>query len=142
MLVVEDSAEDFDTVREAARRMGIKNELIHATDVDSARDLLEASVAGSRGFAFVLLDQSLPGTNGDGLLREIRTCAGLSLMPVIMLSGSTRQADCNKCYGAGANAYHVKPVRFDEYLETVKGIFRYWLSSAVLPDSRPSLRRD
>ena len=140
ILVVEDSEEDFDTVREAAQRLGISNELIHASDAASARELLADMVQNSRFFAFVLLDQSLPGTNGDGLLSEMRAQRELQALPVVVLSGSTRAADCTKCYGAGANAYHIKPVRFDEHLATVQSIFSYWLECAVLPEAHRDMR--
>jgi CheY-like chemotaxis protein len=140
ILVVEDSDEDFDTVREAAQRLGIANELIHANDVESARELLADVVHNTRVFAFVLLDQSLPGTNGDGLLSEMRAQRELRALPVVVLSGSTRDADCKRCYGAGANAYHIKPVRFDEHVATVQGIFSYWLECAVLPEAHRDMR--
>lgn len=141
VLVIEDSAEDFDTVREAARRIGVANELVHAVDAAGARKQLHEAFEGRRSFAFVLLDQSLPGTNGDGLLSEMRSQPALKLLPVIVLSGSSRSADCNRCYDAGANAYHIKPVRFEEHLATVQSIFRYWLDSAVLPDARRDSHR-
>ncbi len=134
ILVVEDSEEDFDTVKEAASRMGLKNALVHAADADSARQLLAESMTGSTKFSFVLMDQSLPGSNGCVLLTEIRAHDYLLGLPVVMLSGSMRGADRDMCYASGANAYHVKPVRFDAHLLVLQDIFRYWITAVVLPD--------
>jgi CheY-like chemotaxis protein len=138
ILVVEDSQEDFDTVREAAQRIGLPNDLVRATDADGARHWLHGSVLDDRSFAFMLLDQSLPGTNGDGLIYELRAHPVLSCLPVVVLSGSTRSADVARCYYAGANAYHTKSVRFDEHVATVLEIFRYWLGVTPSPHRRPA----
>jgi CheY-like chemotaxis protein len=142
ILVVEDSLEDFDTVCEAARRLGVPNDLVHAPDAENAHQRLEELTGSAGAFAFVLLDQSLPGTNGDGFLREIRKRPEFQILPVVVLSGSTSLTDCNKCYEAGANAYHVKPVRFDEHLSTVQSIFRYWLQMTTLPARQQTHRLD
>jgi hypothetical protein len=37
------------------------------------------------------------------------------------------------CYSAGANAYHVKPLRFPDHLALLEQIFSYWLHFALLP---------
>jgi two-component system, chemotaxis family, chemotaxis protein CheY len=134
ILIVEDSAEDFDTVREAALRIGVKNQLVHATDVDEARDVLMAAARGGSRFSFMLLDQSLPGMNGNSLLSELRAHPVFENLPIIILSGSTRSEDRDLCYNAGANAYHIKSVRFDENLATLEEIFRYWARLVVLPN--------
>ena len=36
-------------------------------------------------------------------------------------------------YAAGANAYHVKPVTFNDHLSKLRSLFDYWLTNAVLP---------
>ncbi len=132
VLVVEDSDEDFDTVIEAARRGQVRNRLLQARSADEARGVLAANAANP--FAFVLLDCSLPGEDGLSLLNDLRSGPANALLPVVVFTASVNPRDRDAFYAAGANAYHVKQVGFEDCLATLQQIFRYWLSNAVLPD--------
>jgi two-component system, chemotaxis family, chemotaxis protein CheY len=135
VLVVEDSTDDFDTVVEAARLARIRNRLVHAPSADAARQVLAA--ARHIPFAFVLLDCSLPGEDGLTLLQDLRRDPATVLLPVVVFTASVNPRDRNAFYAAGANAYHVKRVQFEDCLSTVQDIFRYWLQHVVLPDPQP-----
>ena len=37
------------------------------------------------------------------------------------------------CFAAGANAYHVKPVRYPEHLRNMADLLTYWLGKVTLP---------
>jgi two-component system, chemotaxis family, chemotaxis protein CheY len=137
VLVVEDSAEDFDTVAEALRRARIRNRLVHAADADAARQVLARP--RHTPFAFVLLDCSLPGEDGLTLLQDMRRDPATATLPVVVFTASVNPRDRNAFYAAGANAYHVKRVRFEDCLSTVQDIFRYWLLHVVLPEARVQL---
>lgn len=133
VLVVEDNPEDFDTVREAAQRDGLRNRLVHAASADQARALLAETAQAP--YAFMLLDCSLPGEDGLTLLQELRRDPAHQALPVIVLTASLNPRERNAFYAAGANAYHVKKVGFDDCLATLHGIFRYWLDQVILPDA-------
>ncbi len=137
VLVVEDSAEDFDTVVEAVRRAGMRNRLVHAANADAARQVLAAPRQSP--FAFVLLDCSLPGEDGLSLLQDLRRDPATAMLPVVVFTASVNPRDRNAFYAAGANAYHVKRVRFDDCLSTLQDIFRYWLVQVVLPETHAAL---
>jgi two-component system, chemotaxis family, chemotaxis protein CheY len=133
ILVVEDSSDDFDTVVEAARRALIRNRLVQACSATAARETLAAHHANP--FAFVLLDCSLPGEDGLTFLQELRASPATALLPVVVFTASVNPRDRDAFYAAGANAYHVKKVRFEDCLATLSAIFSYWLGSVVLPCS-------
>jgi DNA-binding NarL/FixJ family response regulator len=42
------------------------------------------------------------------------------------LTSSRETSDLDECYRLGVNAYVVKPVRFAEFIEAVKGIGVFW----------------
>jgi CheY-like chemotaxis protein len=128
-LVIEDSEDDFDTVEMAASRLAPPPQLVHAPDADAAARALERAA-----FSLVLLDINLPGTSGEALLGDIRRAPGTQLLPVVVYTTSVNPRDRDACYAAGANAYHEKCVRFDTCLETLEGIFRYWLTRVELPE--------
>ena len=52
-------------------------------------------------------------------------------IPVVVLTTSANPKDMAFCYQAGANAYHVKPVRHDRYLQLLGVILRYWLENVT-----------
>lgn len=147
VLVVEDSDEDFNTVVEAAARARVGNRLVHAVDADSAQRLLAGDAVGDTagetagntagGFAFMLLDQNLPGTDGLSFLKQLRLDPLLSRLPTVILTTSGNPRDRDAFYDAGANAYHVKAVHYLDCLRTLEEIFGYWLNSTTLPDMTP-----
>lgn len=132
VLVVEDSDEDYETVKEAARRAGLHNELVRAITGDACLCLLRG-VSRLRP-AFVLLDLNIPGLNGRDVIAEIKVDRELRRLPVLVLSTSANPKDLIYCYKAGANVYHVKPVRYLDHLSLVADIFTYWLSRATLAE--------
>lgn len=132
ILVIEDSDEDFDTILEAQRRGGIENRIVRAVSAEAAREMLPALEPGE-GFAFAIVDQNLPGINGCDFVRELRQDPFYRSLPVVMFTTSLNPRDCSDCYSAGANAYHIKSVRYDECLQTLNELFDYWLFSVELP---------
>ena len=84
----------------------------------------------------MLLDNNLPGRNGIEFLREVRADPAHRCLPVVMFTTSTSPRDRDGCYEAGANAYHVKSVRYDECIATLRTIFGYWLGPVELPEPR------
>jgi len=50
----------------------------------------------------------------------------MRLVPVVILTSSRESRDLEEAYRLGANAYVVKPVRFTEFVEAIKGIGVFW----------------
>ena len=131
LVVIEDSDEDFETVQEAVKRAGVPAEVLRAaTGVDGVT-LLRAQARNSP--TLVLMDLNTPGTDGREALATIKSDPVLRSVPVVVFSTSANQKDIGFCYAAGANAYHVKPVRYPEHLAVLIGVLNYWLIRAVLP---------
>lgn len=77
-------------------------------------------LAGNYAFDAILLDVLMPGIGGIGVLTEIRASSPNAATPVIMVSVLSDAATIERCTAAGANAYHVKPVRRNELVATLK----------------------
>jgi len=77
-------------------------------------------LAGNYAYDAILLDVLMPGIGGIGVLAEIRASSPNAATPVIMVSVVSDSATVERCLAAGANAYHVKPVRRGELVETVR----------------------
>jgi len=137
IVVVEDSDEDFDTLREVAAAMGVSRPIYR---VMSGGDFLEM-LRGESGVhlpillqlpALIILDLNSHGVDGREALVVIKADARLKAIPVVVLTTSVNPKDVEYCYQAGANAYHVKPVRHDQYLLLLRSLMHYWLDTVTL----------
>jgi len=77
-------------------------------------------LAGNYAYDAILLDLLMPGVGGIGVLAEIRASSPNAATPVIMVSVVSDSETIERCLAAGANAYHVKPIRREELVATVK----------------------
>ena len=77
-------------------------------------------LAESGPYDVILLDLLMPGMGGFALLREIRGSASNAATPVVIVSVEGEQDTVDRCLAAGADAYHVKPVRRAELVAAVR----------------------
>ncbi len=77
-------------------------------------------LAGNYAYDAILLDLLMPGIGGQAVLAEIRQATPNAGTPVIIVSVVGEKATIDACMTAGANAYHIKPVRRAELVATVK----------------------
>jgi CheY-like chemotaxis protein len=132
VIIVEDSDEDFDTVVQAVKKAGIVAEVCRATSGGGCLELLRGATAIRP--TVVLMDLNTPGTDGREALEAIKSDPALKAYPVVVFSTSADPRDLAFCYAAGANAYHVKPVRYPEHLQLIIELLNYWLGRVALPD--------
>jgi CheY-like chemotaxis protein len=126
VLIVEDSAEDAETVRRALRRSHPQVELEHITDgSEVVGRLTTATLPRPR---LVLLDLNLVGFGGLGVLKAVRAEPSLGELPVVVLTSSTSPNDVDRCYAAGASSYLVKSIDFQLMRATVSNAVDYWLA--------------
>lgn len=72
----------------------------------------------------VLMDQMLPGADGDTLLREMRSSARTAKVPVIMLTAKGSELDKVRSLDAGADDYLIKPFSVMELLSRIRAVLR------------------
>ena len=125
IIVLEDSDEDFETVQTAVREAGLTAEIRRATTGEECLELLRGADAIRP--AVVLMDLNTHGTDGRETLRVIKVDPELKAYPVVVFSISTDPRDLSYCYAAGANAYHVKPLRYPDHLQILIDLLSYWL---------------
>ena len=75
----------------------------------------------------ILLDLRLPKVDGLEVLKAIKSDAGLSKIPVVMLTTSAAESDVTKAYAFHANSYLVKPADFKKFGELIEALGYYWL---------------
>jgi CheY-like chemotaxis protein len=75
---------------------------------------------------FMLLDIQMPGMGGMEVLKAIRESEEHMNLPVVMLTSSSMENDIKTSYASGANGYVIKPIDFDNLVNTIKGIEYFW----------------
>ncbi len=83
----------------------------------------------------VLLDLNMPKMDGRTALEKIRGNPDHRRLPVVVLTTSSAESDVLKSYDIGANSYITKPVDFDQLVEAVSSLERYWFRLVTLPTS-------
>jgi CheY-like chemotaxis protein len=130
ILLVEDDPKDVELTLEALSEYHLANEVFVARDGEEALDYLNRSgkfqTVPNGNPAAILLDLKLPKVNGLEVLGRIRANEELKMIPVIVLTSSRQEADLEKCYELGVNAYVVKPVDFHEFINAVRGLGVFW----------------
>jgi DNA-binding response OmpR family regulator len=72
----------------------------------------------------VVLDLMMPGLDGYGVLRNIRSQEGGDPVPVIMLTAAADAASASKAWTDGADYYLAKPFGADEVLYLIHALLR------------------
>lgn len=138
ILLVEDSPEDIELTLAALAEQDITTEVVVARDGAEGLDYLfrrgphEARDTGDP--VVVLLDLKLPKVDGLEVLEKVKADPELRKIPVVMLTSSQEEQDLAVSYDRGANAYVVKPVSFDDFIEAVKEVGLFW---AVINEPPP-----
>lgn len=132
ILLVEDNPDDEELALRALRKHNFANPVIVMRDGVEALDFLFAQGRHSgRDLSvmprLILLDVKLPRLNGLEVLQRLRADPRTRLLPVVMLSSSSEMADISGSYRRGANSYVRKPVDFNEFVELMEVLGRYWL---------------
>lgn len=135
ILLVEDDPDDVKLTKRALDKSKLTVQL---DVVDSGKDALKylkrQDVYWNIDFPdLVLLDLNLPGLDGFGVLKEIRSDKNIRKIPVVILTTSKSEEDVAKCYDSNANCYINKPVDLDRFAEVVHKIEEFWFTFAELP---------
>lgn len=135
LLIVEDSDEDFETLRWAFAKLGMVHPVRRCVTGDDALEFLRRSrYAGNVRPALILLDLNLPGMDGREVLSEVKSDAVLRSIPVIVLTTSSNPKDVLESYTAGANAYMIEPVNLEKLTANLRAFCDFWLNAAALPE--------
>lgn len=138
ILLVEDNPHDLELTLIALERSQLANEVVVARDGAEALDYLNRSGHFANrpegNPAVVLLDLKLPKIDGIEVLRRLRDQESTRSTPVVMLTSSKEEQDVVRSYASGVNAYVVKPVDFQEFIQAIADLGVFW---AVINEPPP-----
>jgi CheY-like chemotaxis protein len=141
ILLVDDDARDVELVLASLEEHNLAGEVAVARDGAEALDYLYrrgsfcSRPAGHP--VVVFLDLKMPKIDGHEVLQVIKSDRELKRIPVVVLTSSREEQDLVKSYENNANAYVVKPVAFDAFVDTVKRLGLFWvLTNEPVPGNR------
>ena len=124
VLLVEDDEVDILSVQRAFEQLGAAKALAVARSGDEALAYLRS---GNKPMpTLILLDLKLPRMSGWEMLTEMRHDAGLSTIPVVVLTSSRQEEDIVRMYRFGLAGYLVKPSTSAEFMDMFRTLAQYW----------------
>lgn len=138
ILLVDDDSKDVELVLAALKKHNFANDVVVARDGAEALDYLyrrgDFETQPAPLPIVMLLDLKMPRMDGLEVLRRVKSDERLKLIPVVMLTSSREEADLVKSYQLGVNAYVVKPVGFQQFVDAIKQTGNFW---AVVNEAAP-----
>jgi two-component system, response regulator len=132
ILLVEDNPDDEELTLLSLRKNNLAHEIVVVRDGVEAIEFLfgNGQYSGrdlSRTPTVILLDLKLPKLDGLGVLKRLRADERTRMLPVVVLTSSSQDADVIASYNLGANSYVRKPVEFGSFVEAVSSLGLYWV---------------
>jgi CheY-like chemotaxis protein len=143
ILVGEDDENHVLLLKRAFKQSCCLNPVFYLEDGDQVIAYLEGRGKFSNRVEFplpslLLLDLKMPNKNGFEVLAWIRGHPTLSVLPVVVLSGSGETSDIKRAYQLGANTFLTKPVDVRDFVQMCAAIKGYWLWLSQVPElARP-----
>ncbi|HWP99175.1 MAG TPA: response regulator [Vicinamibacterales bacterium] len=115
ILVVDDDDEIRGVIEAFLRHEGFAVETA-ATGAEAIEKALR------RPPALVLLDYQMPGMDGWRCAERLRSHPATARVPIVAVTGYTRQVDRNRAMQAGVDGYLDKPVDLDQLLAEIRRV--------------------
>jgi CheY-like chemotaxis protein len=142
ILLVDDDPNDVELTLAALAEHNLVNRTVVAWDGTEALDYLyrhgRFTDRALGNPVVVLLDLKMPKMNGLEVLRQVKGDPQLKTIPIVMLTSSRQEPDVVESYELGVNAYVVKPVIFEEFVQAVKQIGLFWVLTNQTPGAARS----
>lgn len=130
ILLVEDDPYDVELTLNAFEQNKLLNDVMVVNDGEEALNYLyrrnKFQNLQNGNPAVILLDLKMPKVDGIEVLKQIKSDEKLKTIPVVVLTSSRESRDLEECYKLGVNAYVVKPVQFNDFINAVKDTTLFW----------------
>lgn len=138
ILMVDDDEDDRLLSRDALEESRVLNDLRFAYDGQECLDYLNKEGKFAEQDCprpgLILLDLNMPKKDGRQTLAEIKAHPLHKNIPVVILTTSKAEEDMIKGYDLGAASYIRKPVNFEDMVELMKAMGKYWIEIVDLPN--------
>lgn len=126
VLLIEDNPDDAELTIRVLKKHNLANNLVHLQDGEEALNFLFGQ-ANTSVPKLILLDLKMPKVDGIDVLRKLKSDEHKKSIPVVILTSSKEERDIIESYKLGVNAFVVKPVEFEKFVEAVAQLGLFWL---------------
>jgi two-component system, response regulator len=131
ILLVEDDEDDARRIYLALKSRKLLNNLVHLKDGTEAVDFIFGQGKFSKRQVknvpnVILLDLGMPGASSLDLVRKIKSDERTCSIPVVILTSSEEAPELQDCYRLGISSYITKPVVFEDFLNAIAELGRFW----------------
>jgi len=130
ILLAEDNPADVYLIREALKEHGIECPVHVVWDGKEVLQFIEDAGSAAHRLGLIILDLNLPRHDGIEVLQRLRDTAGLSHVPVVVLTSSDSPRDRVVASEFGATCYLRKPFSLEQFL-SLGGVFKDLLVSST-----------
>ena len=136
ILMADDDDDDFLLTQKALKASKLLNTLVRVGDGEELMDYLlargEYENQETQRPGIILLDLNMPRKDGREALAEIKSYDHLKDIPVVVFTTSKAEEDVFKTYQLGVSSFITKPVTFNNLLEVMSSLGRYWFEIVEL----------
>jgi CheY-like chemotaxis protein len=138
ILMADDDPDDRELTREAFEENRLTNDLRFVEDGEELLDYLHrrgkyTDPASAPWPAIILLDLNMPKKDGREALRELKSDPRFRGIRVVIMTTSKAEQDVVRSYDLSAASYITKPVTFEQLVEVIRTLGKYWLEIVELP---------
>lgn len=137
IIVADDDTDDQFMLKEAFSSLNFDKEICSVENGEELLDYLNKRGKYSNGNLpvpkLILLDLNMPKIDGRQCLRMIRENKEFCKIPIIIFSTSNNPEDVSQSYELGANSYIIKPYSYNELVEIIDVIKKYWFTIVKTP---------
>jgi CheY-like chemotaxis protein len=138
ILMADDDEDDILLTQKALQKGKMLNTLYSVQNGEELLDYLlqrgaytDPATAPRPGL--ILLDLNMPKKDGREALKEIKSHADLQDIPVVVFTTSKAEEDIYRSYKLGVNSFITKPVTFENMIEVMQALGKYWFEVVTLP---------
>lgn len=140
IVMADDDGDDIMLAREALIESRVINEFHSVADglelLDYLRSQGEYAATGTAPRPhLILLDLNMPKMDGRAALAAIKADPELNRIPIVILTTSNADRDIARTYELGAASFIQKPVTFEQMVDVMQALGRYWFEIVELPET-------
>jgi CheY-like chemotaxis protein len=143
ILMADDDEDDILLTRKALERGKLINPLYTVQNGEELLNYLNhqgdyTDEAKAPRPGVILLDLNMPKKDGREALKEIKSNADLKDIPIVVFTTSKAEEDVYRSYKLGVNSFITKPVTFENLIEVMQMLGKYWFEIVTLPAEEKS----
>lgn len=137
ILMADDDDDDFMLTEKALKESKLINTLCRVRDGEELLEYLRGEGQYKDTLCerpgVILLDLNMPRKDGREALQEIKGDPNLRDIPIVVFTTSKAEEDVYKSYKLGVNSFITKPVTFDNLIQVMQTLGKYWFEIVELP---------